>query len=283
MKWFTRFLEGRFRASWAPLIVPALAGLDTLSTEPQLDDLVIVYDFMSEVAHHLLSAEKPIIEEVVDKIDLDPTRARKHAADPDKGRQVLSQLVFAAVGWLSKSRTQLRQVIVSVTVLSIHSIALLYDPEPVQPSEELVLKRPSGPTRSPRRLPRQGQTFTKFRYKFDKLDMMIFKLLENFGQVVPQVTEHGDDQVILKLLEKLGQVVPEAAEHVGDQKRIAVSYVCFHSLDRLGQITIEWVNTVSDHLEFDIAQRRLKVFRFPSYCLLMYRDSTLISKYVLDS
>jgi hypothetical protein len=27
----------------------------------------------------------------------------------------------------------------------------------------------------------------------------------------------------------------------------------------------------------------LKVFRFPSYCLLMYRDSTLISKYVLDS
>jgi hypothetical protein len=87
------------------------------------------------------------------------------------------------------------------------------------------------------------------------------------------------DHEIIMLLRKFGHLVPEiGAEPREEPEQIAVSYVCFSTLDKVADVKIEWVNSLSQHLEFDHVRRILKVFRFPSYCILMRREVTLISK-----
>jgi hypothetical protein len=45
-------------------------------------------------------------------------------------------------------------------------------------------------------------------------------------------------------------------------------------------VRIQWVDCLSLHLEFDSRSKTLKVFRFPSLCLIMYRnnDRSLLSQ-----
>jgi len=54
-------------------------------------------------------------------------------------------------------------------------------------------------------------------------------------------------------------------------------------LDKVADVKVEWVNSLSLHLEFDNVRRRLKVFRFPSFCRLMYsQETTLLSRLYID-
>jgi hypothetical protein len=64
---------------------------------------------------------------------------------------------------------------------------------------------------------------------------------------------------------------------------ILVSFVCFQSLQNVASIEIEWVDELSLHLEFNRVARRLKIFRFPSFCRLMYSssDRSIVSRYVI--
>lgn len=42
-----------------------------------------------------------------------------------------------------------------------------------------------------------------------------------------------------------------------------------YSLRYFGHVTIQWVDTVSEHLRFNPANRRLSMFRFPTFCALL--------------
>lgn len=42
-----------------------------------------------------------------------------------------------------------------------------------------------------------------------------------------------------------------------------------YSLRYFGHITIQWVDTISEHLRFNPANRRLSLFRFPTFCALL--------------
>jgi hypothetical protein len=53
------------------------------------------------------------------------------------------------------------------------------------------------------------------------------------------------------------------------QEQLVVSYLNFQTLSEVAGIRISWVNCISLHLDFDEKSRRLKVFRFPSFCKLM--------------
>lgn len=43
----------------------------------------------------------------------------------------------------------------------------------------------------------------------------------------------------------------------------------FYSLRYFGYVTIQWVDTISEHLRFNPANRRLSLFRFPTFCALL--------------
>ncbi|KAJ6095245.1 hypothetical protein N7486_005991 [Penicillium sp. IBT 16267x] len=42
-----------------------------------------------------------------------------------------------------------------------------------------------------------------------------------------------------------------------------------YSLRYFGHVTIQWVDTISEHLRFNPANRRLSLFRFPTFCALL--------------
>jgi hypothetical protein len=42
-----------------------------------------------------------------------------------------------------------------------------------------------------------------------------------------------------------------------------------YSLCYFGHVTIQWVDTISEHLRFSPANRRLSLFRFPTFCALL--------------
>lgn len=50
---------------------------------------------------------------------------------------------------------------------------------------------------------------------------------------------------------------------------ISAPNVCFYTLTKLAEIEIVWVDEMCSHLEFDWRRKKLKVFRFPSFCALV--------------
>jgi hypothetical protein len=54
---------------------------------------------------------------------------------------------------------------------------------------------------------------------------------------------------------------------------IEKSVVCHHNLTEICGIQIEWADAISSHLEFDPVTKKLSVFRFPSYCVLVSTSS----------
>ncbi|KAH9205991.1 hypothetical protein DL95DRAFT_241707, partial [Leptodontidium sp. 2 PMI_412] len=57
----------------------------------------------------------------------------------------------------------------------------------------------------------------------------------------------------------------------------------FYTLHNVMKIQIEWVDCLSLHLEFDNQSKVLKLFRFPSICLLMcYSENAYLSRLFSD-
>jgi hypothetical protein len=57
----------------------------------------------------------------------------------------------------------------------------------------------------------------------------------------------------------------------------------FYGLHQFGRVTIEWVDVLGAHLQFDPASRCLCIFRFPSFCVLsaLRRDTCpVLSRFV---
>jgi hypothetical protein len=131
---------------------------------------------------------------------------------------------------------------------------MLYDPEPTQPPGQLKVRRAMGSMGRARARAHQDHTFIHY---VEAVDQPLYIILRKFGRLIPEIG-----------------AFPEQPE------LIAVSHVCFAMLDKVAEIQIEWVNSLSLHLEFDNVRRVLKIFRFPSFCMLMYREQTSISKYV---
>lgn len=96
--WYTQYLLFQFRSQWHQLKT-ALAGLDEDSLYPQPGELGTVYDFMLIVAKLLKDQKDLTLVDVVDELDND----NMLKPQLDEERAVPNQIVFAALGWLSKS------------------------------------------------------------------------------------------------------------------------------------------------------------------------------------
>jgi len=84
------------------VIREALRNLSPRFNEPQPGEIGTVYNFMSVVAKFLLEDDRKglAISEISDEAD----NSRMFKEDKtDVERKIPNQLVFAAVGWLSKS------------------------------------------------------------------------------------------------------------------------------------------------------------------------------------
>jgi hypothetical protein len=95
--WYSRYLRSKFYHHWH-LLAPALTGLEDNSVAPASGDLVVVYDFVIEVAKLFKSRKDVALVEIVDELD------NRNLLKPqmDEERAIPNQIVFAALGWLSK-------------------------------------------------------------------------------------------------------------------------------------------------------------------------------------
>jgi len=247
--WYAKFLECRFRGAWTTSIREALRHVGNFTNEPLPDEIGVVYGFMSIVAKSLLESRHLSMIDIVDEA----YNLRLLKDQIDGRREIPNQLVFAAVGWLSKST----HFLTTDQTDQISMLAMLYDPQPIQPPGELVIRKPEGFLPRSRRRLRFSSTINSYREQgFEAFDQPLYLFLRKFGRLIPEP---------LVGLE-------------GVHELITVSYVCFAMLDKIADVKIEWVNSLCLHLEFDNVRRILKIFRFPSFCMLMYRDVTFISK-----
>jgi hypothetical protein len=56
---------------------------------------------------------------------------------------------------------------------------------------------------------------------------------------------------------------------LGEREALRATNLSYYSLTRLAEIEIIWVESIAEHLEFDRRLRKLKFFRFPSFCALL--------------
>lgn len=61
---------------------------------------------------------------------------------------------------------------------------------------------------------------------------------------------------------------PSGAGDSDENDNLYEGSLTFYAL-RFGRITVEWVDTLGEHLKFDPVSRRLCLFRFPTYCVLL--------------
>ena len=55
----------------------------------------------------------------------------------------------------------------------------------------------------------------------------------------------------------------------GDTDSLYGASLNIYSLRYFGHVTVQWVDTISEHLRFNPANRRLSLFRFPTFCALL--------------
>jgi hypothetical protein len=134
---------------------------------------------------------------------------------------------------------------------------MLYDPAPTPSPRVLEIRKPRASILSKRMNFRSSRTSSSYKQPdFDTLDQPITVFLRKFGHPIPEI----------------------ATDLSETSELITVLCVCFLVLAKVASFKIEWVNSLSLHLECDSVQRVLKIFRFLSFCLLMYREVNLLSK-----
>lgn len=57
--------------------------------------------------------------------------------------------------------------------------------------------------------------------------------------------------------------------HAIETDSLYESSLNIYLLRYFGHVTIQWINTISEHLQFNPANRRLSLFRFPTFCGLL--------------
>lgn len=56
-----------------------------------------------------------------------------------------------------------------------------------------------------------------------------------------------------------------------------VSSLNYASLKTISKVKLVWVNSLTNHLDFNATSRQLSIFRFPSYCAISTLESHKIS------
>lgn len=95
-QWYTSFLESKIRESWVPLFQPVLINAHLASDTPSNKDLSWAFKMLTTMLAVLEKDDLALIE-VVDELY---NVKILEEADPDRSQA--SQLIFAALGWISK-------------------------------------------------------------------------------------------------------------------------------------------------------------------------------------
>ena len=101
------------------------------------------------------------------------------------------------------------------------------------------------------------------RLPVEKASLPIHQLIKHLGHLLPRPYQNLDPS---------SHVVPRNLF----SEQLVVNYLAFHTLHKVAKIKLEFVNSMCQHLEFDAQTEVLKIFRFPSFCMLIGLKSMAI-------
>jgi len=161
----------------------------------------------------------------------------------DSERALHNQAVFAAVGWLT----------------------MLFEAVNTPEVDKLEITRIST-TSAGRRQPLTTRKIRNHSQGFDHVDRSLDYLLSKFGEIIPGPKASSPSE--------LSDVTGPVSEAIN------VQTLCFHTLNSVVEIKIEWVTSHALHMEFDSGKKTLKLFQYPSFCRIMAeaKKNGLLSK-----
>jgi len=254
-KWYIEYLESKIREAWIPLFRRVLLNIRQYSDVPNGHDIATAFEFFTAVVLAFGRKDLALVE-IVDEVY--NKGLLKDSEDEDDERSAANQLVFAAIGWISMF---LHEYLVVYNVDS--SAGHLYSPSTnpeensIQIADQTIFPGARNRKSSRRNSRFKSKTFVLYKQPLDSKDLPLHTLLGRFGKVVP--------------------AYDKAAFSSQDTSNTPGRYdgwidpllVCFHTLNKCTSIKVQWVDCLSLHLEFDSRTKILKLFRFPSLCLLM--------------
>jgi hypothetical protein len=146
-----------------------------------------------------------------------------------------------------------------VWILAEH-LTQLYDPEAVSfvdDADNVKLRLRRMPTLMRARTRARVTVLTSFSGKMHLAEDQFHEALDRFGDLLPKpyLPSFTDQPQLLSFVEYLN-----------------VAYLCVDGLKKVAKIRIEWVNTLELHLQPDQRKRILRLFRFPTFCQLLYEE-----------
>jgi len=240
--WYKRYLRIKIKTHWT-LIRSALSSVEQFSSNPRIDEFDAVISFILEIARQLITKKDLALTDIVD--ELANAKHFKTQLDEDENRVIPNQLVFTVIGWL----------------------LLVYEVQPVQGQHTLQIMNALA-TSSFSSSNSTSKNFKAPNLDFDYIDQPLFMLLNQFGDILPDVKPETSRNAMNNFL--------PASES------IAVQLICFGTVHHVTQLTIEWVDSLNLHLELDVSRRTLKLFRFPSYCRMMYHKQNIHRQLLTD-
>ena len=154
-------------------------------------------------------------------------------------RDLRVQLVFMAFGWLS----------------------MLYDPHPKPNPQSLQICQYTRVLQQATKL--KTEVLHNFEQDFNQLQQPLTNLFFAFGNFLPPFDSH---------LYTDSSASNNTLRHIDHSEYLILSFLSYRTLVKVAKIKIQWVDSLNLHLEFDEGARVLKLFRFPSFCRLMYHE-----------
>lgn len=219
-------------------------GTVCLSSSLQLCLARLLQSGKLSLAFHILrivakgaKQENVPLTEFVDS--LDNSQLLKSPDPDDEERAEANQLVLAAFGWITS--------LYSASLSPKPSKLELNDPWAISSGSEVVERTKSRINRTFHR--RRGvakETYTTLSQTLQWNTQPLFLLLGGFGVVLPQRPHSWDIKSSHASFEDTDLV--RQPHH----DKIEASFLCYHILAKVGKVMIEWIDSLSLHLEFDV-------------------------------
>jgi hypothetical protein len=100
--------------------------------------------------------------------------------------------------------------------------------------------------------------YSSFRQGFEYIDLPLDTMLDRFGCLIPMPRIHP--------------LHPQWLSGSQQNDVIMVHSICFNTLQQIAGLRIEWVSSLTLHLELDSERKTLKLFQYPSFCRMMMID-----------
>jgi hypothetical protein len=231
-QWYLHFLDHRIREIWGTLLFPVIPGISRSVAEPDSLELARVYAAIVVIARAIKMQKEVSLEKIV-------TRLNNGQFVKAGAEAIAIRMAFAFSGWLT----------------------MLFDPKTELAGGPLQLRKHASS--------RAGRGRSRGA------------VISCFSRGISQGGENMHEMLFHRMLGQFGSLFPEAPRSpfpdsmlspglAGSDNYLTVSYICFNTLRNVGNLRIEWVNTLNLHLQLDVRDRVLRLFRFPSFCWLLH-------------